>query len=90
MDGGRDDAPIAPDCPVLGKLPDEICTEVKTLCMQFESVVTNGSLSFNDIAFLQLNPQVASLFTLSENGGINWKPFLTTWATFHITSPKRT
>lgn len=44
----------------------KICTEVKTLCMQFESVVTNGSLSFNDIAFLQLNPQVASLFTLSE------------------------
>lgn len=54
----------------------KICTEVKTLCMQFESVVTNGSLSFNDIAFLQLNPQVASLFTLSENGGINWKTFL--------------
>ena len=58
----------------------KICTEVKTLCMQFESVVTNGSLSFNDIAFLQLNPQVALI----------GKPFLTTWATFHITSPKRT
>ena len=54
----------------------KICTEVKTLCMQFESVVTNGSLSFNDIAFLQLNPQVASLFTLSENGSIDWKTFL--------------
>lgn len=54
----------------------KICTEVKTLCMQFESVVTNGSLSFSDIAFLQLNPQVASLFTLSENGGIDWETFL--------------
>lgn len=68
----------------------KICTEVKTLCMQFESVVTNGSLSFNDIAFLQLNPQVASLFTLSETVALIGKPFLTTWATFHITSPKRT
>lgn len=54
----------------------KICTEVKTLCMQFESVVTNGSLSFSNIAFLQLNPQVASLFTLSENGGIDWETFL--------------
>lgn len=53
----------------------KVCTEVKTLCMQFESVVTNGSLSFGDIAFLQLAPQAASLFTLSENSGIDWKTF---------------
>lgn len=51
----------------------KVCTETKTLCMQFESVVTNGRLSFKDIAFLELAPRFAPLFKLSENGGIDWK-----------------
>lgn len=53
----------------------KICSEVKTLCMQFESVVTNGSLSFRDITFLELDPRFASLFKLSESGGIDWQAF---------------
>jgi hypothetical protein len=44
--------------------------------MQFESVVTNSKLGFSDIAFLELNPQIAQLFKLSESGNINWKQFL--------------
>lgn len=53
----------------------KVCSEVKTLCMQFESVVTNGSLSFRDIAFLEIDPRFASLFKLSESEGIDWQTF---------------
>lgn len=53
----------------------KICTEVKALCMQFESVVTNGTLSFRDVVFLEIAPQFAPLFKLSENGGIDWEAF---------------
>ena len=31
----------------------KICDEVKTLCYQFESIVTNSTLSFKDIVFLK-------------------------------------
>ena len=51
------------------------CAEVKTLCMQFESVVTNGTLSFRDVVFLEIAPRFAPLFKLPENGGIDWKNF---------------
>jgi hypothetical protein len=59
-----------------GSYLTKICTETKALCMQFESVVTNSKLGFSDIAFLELNPQIAQLFKLSESGNINWKQFL--------------
>ena len=42
------------------------CDDTKSLCMQFESVVTNSTLSFSDIAFLELNSNVADLLNLSE------------------------
>lgn len=53
----------------------KICTEVESLCMQFESIVTNSSLSFRDIVFLQIAPEFQALFKLSEAGGIDWKTF---------------
>lgn len=53
----------------------KVCTEVKTLCMQFEQIVTNSSLSFKDIAFLELNENVAALLNLSELGNVDWKTF---------------
>ena len=37
----------------------KVCAEVKALCMQFESVVTNGTLSFRDVVFLEIAPQFA-------------------------------
>ena len=43
--------------------------------MQFESVVTNGTLSFRDVVFLEIAPQFAPLFKLSESGGIDWEAF---------------
>lgn len=51
----------------------KICTETKSLCMQFESAVTNSELSFKDIAFLELDPRIAALFKLSESGDIDWQ-----------------
>ena len=53
----------------------KVCAEVKALCMQFESVVTNGTLSFRDVVFLEIAPKFAPLFKLSESGGIDWKTF---------------
>lgn len=51
----------------------KVCDDTKSLCMQFESIVTNSSLTFSDIAFLELNRDVASLLSLSELGGIDWQ-----------------
>ena len=48
----------------------KVCDETKSLCMQFESVVTNSTLSFSDIAFLEINSEVVPLLKLSELGGM--------------------
>lgn len=53
----------------------KICTEVESLCMQFESVVTNSSLSFRDIVFLQISPEFQTIFELVQSGGVDWKKF---------------
>lgn len=54
----------------------KICDETKSLCMQFESVVTNSTLSFSDIVFLEINRNIAALLKLSEIGGIDWQQML--------------
>ncbi len=54
----------------------KVCDDTKSLCMQFESIVTNSSLSFSDIAFLEINREAASLLTLSELGGVDWQRML--------------
>lgn len=51
----------------------KICDDTKSLCMQFESVVTNSTLTFSDIAFLEINPDIAPLLKLSEAGNIDWQ-----------------
>lgn len=53
----------------------KICTEVKSLCMQFESIVTNSSLSFKDIVFLQMSPEFQAIFSLARSGDIDWQRF---------------
>lgn len=53
----------------------KICDEVKTLCMQFESVVTNSTLSFKDVIFLEFKSEIAQIFRLSEIGNIDWERF---------------
>lgn len=54
----------------------KVCDDTKNLCMLFESIVTNSSLSFKDIAFLEINREVAALLNLSELGGIRWKQLM--------------
>lgn len=39
----------------------KVCDETKNLCYQFESIVTNNSLSFKDIAFLEINQELAAI-----------------------------
>ena len=51
-------------------------TEVKSLCMQFESIVTNSTLSFGDINFLEVCPQLKAIVQLSEMSGQDWKAML--------------
>ena len=53
----------------------KVCHEVETLCMQFESIVTNSSLSFRDVVFLQLAPQFQPLFDLADGGSVDWRRF---------------
>lgn len=51
----------------------KVCDETKNLCYQFESIVTNSSLSFRDIVFLEINRELESILKLSEIGDIDWK-----------------
>lgn len=59
-----------------GSYLGKICAETKSLCQQFESVVTNGRLSFSDVAFLEMNPEFAALFDVVRNGGQDWRTVL--------------
>lgn len=54
----------------------KVCEETKTLCYQFESIVTNSRLSFKDIAFLEINQELAAILKLSELGDVDWKNLL--------------
>ena len=54
----------------------KICAEVKSLCMQFEAVVTNGTLSFKDIQFLELDPRFAAFMQFSKFGGADWETLI--------------
>lgn len=48
------------------------CEDVMNLCAQFETIVTNGTLSFSDIQFLQLNSNLQEYFDFSKLGNVNW------------------
>ena len=54
----------------------KVCDETKNLCYQFESIVTNSSLSFKDIAFLEINEELRNILKLSELGDVDWKAIL--------------
>ena len=59
-----------------GSYLSQVCTDTKSLCMQFESLVTNSELSFKDVAFLEMTPEVAQIFRLSELGDVDWQGIL--------------
>ena len=52
------------------------CNEVVQLCMQFETIVTNGRLTFQDIAaqgaFLVIGDDLKVLFDLARLGEVDW------------------
>ena len=54
----------------------KICDETKALCMQFESVVTNSTLSFSDITFLEFKEEFANLLSPAKLGDMNWELLL--------------
>ncbi len=54
----------------------KVCDDVKTLCYQFESVVTNSTLSFSDVQFWQVSEDIAAIMRLSEIGGIDFRQLL--------------
>lgn len=54
----------------------KVCDDTKNLCMQFESVVTNSTLTFADIQFLEINREIAALLKLSDIGDVDWKAML--------------
>jgi hypothetical protein len=62
----------------------KVCEETKTLCYQFESIVNNSRLSFRDIAFLEINQELAAILKLSELGMWIGR---TCWTTFLILAP---
>ena len=47
--------------------------DTKSLCMQFESVVTNNSLSFGSIPFLTVKQDIKEIFDMSRLGGVDWQ-----------------
>ena len=51
----------------------KVCSETQRLCMEFESVVTNGRLSFRDIPFLDFKEEFKKLTDLTKLGHVDWK-----------------
>lgn len=49
----------------------KVCDDTKNLCMQFESVVTNSTLTFADIQFLEINKEIAVILKLSDIGNVD-------------------
>ena len=47
--------------------------EVKQLCMIFQTVCSNGRLSFKDLHFLVIVDDLKEMFDLSRFGGVDWK-----------------
>lgn len=57
----------------MGKLSCKTTQDVKSLCQQFESVVTNGKLSFKDLPFLEIADQFKQVFDITKLGEVDWK-----------------
>lgn len=51
----------------------KVCEQTKQLCMIFETVVANGKVSFQDVAFLAISDNLKPLFDLTMLGDVDWK-----------------
>lgn len=50
----------------------KICEQTRQLCMIFETVVTNGKLSFRDLVFLTISDALRPIFDLAKLGNVDW------------------
>lgn len=67
----------------------QICNETLELCSQFQTVVTNGKLGFDNVCFPVLNPKLAKFADLKEIGkryGSDLKGMIDNLATFDAKS----
>lgn len=60
----------------------ETTRTVESLCKQFQCVVTNGRLNFNDVKFLVINEALGKYFDLAKLGSVDWKALLGQLSTF--------
>lgn len=51
----------------------KVTEDVRTLCMQFEHLVTNGKMSFRHLRFLKISDALKKYFDLSKAKDIDWK-----------------
>lgn len=49
------------------------CDEVQMLCTEFSCVVTNGKLTFQDVAFATIPDHVRPFLDLAKYGDVDWK-----------------
>lgn len=54
----------------------KVCTEVESLCIEFSSVVTNGSLTFIGISFPQIADELLDMFGITELKGVDWETMI--------------
>ena len=50
----------------------DVCENVRSLCMQFQVIVTNNTMSFSNIKFLCLNSDLKKYYDLSKLGDVRW------------------
>lgn len=53
-----------------------VTTDVEERCKQYQLVVTNGRLTFDDVQFLVINPTLGKYFDLARLGDVDWKALL--------------
>lgn len=51
----------------------KVCEDVKQLCMQFEVIVCNSKLTFQDIVFFCISDEFKEMFDLLQLGNVDWK-----------------
>lgn len=51
----------------------KVCEDVKNLCMQFQTVVCNNKITFQDIVFYTIGDNLKPLFNLIELGSVNFE-----------------
>lgn len=56
--------------------------QVRQLCEQFSSIVTNGKITFSDLVFFSMSDTVRDIFDLAQYGNVDWKAMLNQMGSF--------